>query len=95
MKFKIKTGVKRIILAIGIPWVFFWGFLAWRGYQMSQDAHHIIDLQPPGARIPLAALEALEGSNRHLFHAIAFGAGLPIGICGLILLGLWIRRGFR
>lgn len=95
VKFEFRRGLKRVALALGIPWVVYWGFVGWRGYEVLQDARHLIDQQPPGARIPAPVLEALERSNRHLFDAVVFGAGMPIAICGLTLLGLWIYRGFK
>ena len=80
---------------LGVPWSVIWGWVGWRGYEISHGARQIIDLQPPGAPLPPILLGALETGNRYLFDAVVVGGLLPIGFSALAVAGLWIYRGFK
>jgi len=91
----IQRSIKRTAIVFAVPWFVVWGWVGWRGYEISHDATRAIDLQPPGAIIPPILLEALETGNRYLFNAVVVGALLPIGSCALAVAGLWIYREFN
>ena len=95
MKPEIQRGLKRIALVFAVSWCAIWGWVGWRGYEISSGATQVIDLQPPGAVISPILLEMLETGNRYLFDAVVVGALLPLGCSVFVAVGLWVYRGFK
>ena len=94
MQPNVKRGLKRLAVAILIPWFAYWLFVGWRGYAISTDAAQAIDAVPAGGDIPMVVLQALEAGNRHLFDAIVYGAVGPVTILVVAGIAYWIARGF-
>jgi len=87
--------IQRTAMVLALSWCTIWGWVGWRGYEISHGASQAIDLHTPGATIPPILLEALETGNRYLFDAVVANALLLVGFCALAIARLWIRRGFK
>jgi hypothetical protein len=80
--------LKRLLFVASAIWLAVWAFVGWRGYEQSSDAHRYIDMLPPGAKVPEAALTALAAGQSWIREAVIFGAALPL----CLLLMAWIIR---
>ncbi len=79
----IRRGIKRLAIAIGLPWFAWWGYVGYANYQSYQRA------QAEGNT------DWLMMTLENLVLAITMGVILPTLLLVLSLVGWWVYRGFR
>jgi len=82
----MNRAMKRFLALAGVSWLALWGYVGWRGYTLTHDAHSYIGELPPGATVPEPVLTALEAGQAYSLQAVIWGAAAPLF---LLLLG-WV-----
>ena len=80
--------VNRLLAVAGGSWLAVWGYVGWRGYTLTHEAHSFIDHLPAGATVPQPILTALEAGQAYSLQAVTWGAAVPL----LLLLVSWVVR---
>jgi hypothetical protein len=70
--------VKRPLIFISVIWLAVWGYVGWRGYELTSDAQTFVNTLPPGAIIPQAIFTALDAGYSYMHKAVIWGAALPL-----------------
>ena len=84
----MNQAMKRLLAVAGVSWLAVWGYVGWRGYTLTREAHSYIDQLPPGGTVPQPVLTALEAGQAYSLQAVVWGAAVPL----LLLLVGWIVR---
>ena len=91
----IRRGIRRLAIAICVPWFAWWALVAWSAYQTHRyyDAHY--DRSAPWDDSKNLALMKMENrASDDTGKAILYGLFLPAGLLIVGLIGWWVYRGF-
>jgi hypothetical protein len=79
---------RRFLIVVIVTWLAIWGYVGWRGHEMTNDAGSLIDALPPGAHVPDGVLIALEAGQSYTLNAVIWGAAVPL----LLLVIGWVLK---
>ena len=82
----MRQAIRRLIIIVVVTWLTIWGYVGWRGHEITSDAYKIIDVVRPDARIPDGVLAALEAGQSYTLNAVIWGAVVPL----LVLVIGWV-----
>jgi hypothetical protein len=85
---QMRQSLRRPSILVAVTWVVIWGYVGWRGHDMTGEAHRFIDVVPPGARVPEGVLKVLEAGQSYTLNAAIWGAAVPLLLC---LIG-WVLK---
>jgi hypothetical protein len=85
---QMRQSLRRLFILVAVTWLVIWGYVGWRGHDMTNEAHRFIDVVPPGARVPKGVLEALDAGQSYILNAAIWGAVVPL----LLFLIGWVLK---
>jgi hypothetical protein len=92
-----RRGVKRLAIAVGVPWFGIWGLLGYVGYSNyeSNEANWWKAERAEDWASMMTYSNGQEAAGNLMFKSILFGAVLPLFLLILGVLGYWVYRGFK
>jgi hypothetical protein len=84
----MRQSLRRLSILVAVTWLVIWGYVGWRGHEMTSEADKFIETVPPGARVPDGVLNALEAGQSYTLNAAIWGVAAPLLLC---LIG-WVLK---
>lgn len=91
-----KRGLKRLAIAVAVPWFGWWGLIgitsynSWRYFNGRVNAAAVL-----GQPFPVIDSELENGAMRRMSLAIFWGGIVPILLLIAAGVGYWVYRGFK
>ena len=92
-----RKGIKRLAIAVGVPWFGFWAVAGWSSYQARAHYEKLWLEDARQEHWQSAAIWARDQStaNEWIIRSIIFGIVLPIALLIVGALAFWVYRGFK
>jgi len=95
----LKGGLRRLAIAVAVPYYCIVLYLAWSGYQKIRESQQLFDLfmsieEPQGELLSQSSSLKWDGQAQ-LYQALGFGVIYPAIAAILFFVGRWIWQGFR
>jgi len=93
----LRRGLKRLAIAIAVPWFGWWAFWGWAGYRnYSYASEHMAEAlrKQDGFWINFYSQMNID-SMQMMGSAVVYGVGLPIVALIVIAVAYWVYRGFK
>ena len=72
--------MKRLFVVFGVAWFVIWGWIGWRGYEITTDVASFIRAIGPRSPVPQVILDAREAGQSYIRLAIIWGAAVPLSL---------------
>ena len=92
-----RKGIRRLAIAVGVPWFGWWGLYYWSGYRGCSDYQNEFSKAAKAKDYDLmtAAFQLEHASCQQMPTALVWGVAVPLVVLVVGALTLWVYRGFK
>ena len=92
-----RRGLKRLAIAIGVPYFGFWVIWAWSGFRSSDYARRELDnLNADSSDTRrMSLVDLLDDAEHRISDAVMWGLFWPLIALIVASIGYWVYRGFK